>query len=69
MAAVVALADGDPARVEQDKGRVQRGEPAGVAYGVAVEKRRGDGFEAGCIRREFARVDVVLSVEFFLRIC
>jgi hypothetical protein len=69
MAAVVALADGDPARVEQDQRRVQCGQSAGVAYGVPVEKRRGDGFEAGCVRREFARVDVVLAVEFFLRIC
>lgn len=58
MTAVVAIADGDAAGVEQGQGAMQGRQPGGVAYNLAVEEGGEDCFEAGRIGCGHARVDV-----------
>lgn len=58
MAAVVAIADGDAFRIEEDQGGVEGGETRGVGETVAVEEGGDNRFETTVVGCCVARVDV-----------
>ena len=67
MAAVVAVADGDVAGVEEGEERVKGGEARGICDGGVFEEYAEDCFEAGCVRGGVPRVDVFILGEGRLR--
>lgn len=58
MAPVVAAANGDAARVEEDEQGVEGGQPGRVGEGGPAEERGEEGLEARSVGRRKARVDV-----------
>lgn len=63
VAAVVAVADGDPAGIEEGEGCVEGRETGGVGDCFAVEEGGEDGFEAGRVGAGETRIDVVGGID------